>query len=128
MVVNIIKTRADMESVPPNWYSGVEKSKDKARRMQGKLVAINNNTSIVIGRLTAVDIDKLWRQNFPYCKVTLQSPRRYRDNGAFECNMGESEVFFLNRPEMLLSLEELSNVNPELYTSIRKKIKLDSMV
>jgi hypothetical protein len=127
MVVNIIKTRSGMETVPPNWYAGVEKSKDKARRLQGKLVAINNNTSIVIGRLIAVDIDRLWRQNFPYCKVTLQSPQRYRNTGALECNMGENEVFFLNKPEMILSLEELSNFNPGLYTTIHKKIKIDSM-
>ena len=126
MVSSLIKTKADLEKLPSSWYSGVEKSREKAKKLHNKIVAVDQNTSVVVGRLMAIDIERLWRFNYPYCKLTLRNPQRFRSNGKFECKMSEIELFFINKPKMLLSLMELSERHPEIYTNIHKQIKIDT--
>lgn len=124
MVSSLIKTKADLEKLPSSWYSGVEKSREKARKLNNKVVAVDQTTSVVVGRLIGIDIERLWRFNYPYCKLTLRNPQRYRSNGNFECKMSDIELFFINKPKMLLSLEELSDRHPIIYKEIRKQIKI----
>ncbi|MBR9682836.1 MAG: hypothetical protein GOV02_04115 [Candidatus Aenigmarchaeota archaeon] len=124
MVSSLIKTKADLDKLPASWYSGVEKSREKARKLNNKVVAVDQTTSVVVGRLIAIDIDKLWNFKYPYCKLTLRNPQRYRSNGNFECKMSEIELFFVNKPKMLLDLEELSDRHPIIYRAIRKQIKI----
>ncbi|MBU5558018.1 MAG: hypothetical protein QW751_02570 [Candidatus Aenigmatarchaeota archaeon] len=106
-----------------NWYQSVEKARIKARKFMGQPVAIYQSTSVVIGKLVGVDLDRLFRANLPYCKLTISKPLRYRTDGKFECKMGDTELFFVNKPEMIMSLVELDGRFPEIHTHVAAKVK-----
>ena len=105
------------------WYQTVEKARVKARKLLQQAVAIDQTTSIVIGKLTGADIDTLWRQKFPYCRLTLQRPIRYRMDGRFECRMGDTELFFVNKPEMVMSLTEMNSRFPKIHADAAARLK-----
>lgn len=120
-----IRTREDAEKLPEQWYTLVEKAKEKARKLQDKVIAIDQTTSIVVGKLNSADIDKLWRMGYSYCKLNISNPSRYKMNGTFECKMGETELFFVNKPTMILTKMELADRFPQIYKEVLKKIKMD---
>lgn len=71
-----------------------------------------------IGKLSFVSIDVLWRLKYPYCKLTLNTPIRFRIDGKFEAKLGETEIFFVNKPAMVLTLEELKERFPKIYDEV----------
>ena len=109
---------------PSQWYAGVEKSKEKARTLIGKIVAVDQNTSIVVGKLTAVEIDKLWRMNYPYCKLNIKNACKYRKDGNFQQKMEDLDIFFVNKPEMVMPVEEFSKRFPKVYREALGRIKI----
>jgi hypothetical protein len=112
--------RSDM---PDNWYQTVEKAKNKARKLLQKTIAVDQNTSVVVGKLVGVDIDTLWRAKYPYCKLTIEKPVRYRTDGNFECHMGDTELFFVNKPEMIMTTVELNDRFPKVHADAATRLK-----
>ncbi len=106
---------ARTNDIPQNWYGGVEKAKDKARRLLKKIIAIDQNTSVVIGKLATVDIDKLWRSNVPYCRLLVNDSIRFRLDGKLEAKLGNEEVFFVNKPQMVMTLDEMEQRFPKVH-------------
>lgn len=109
--------------VPDNWYQTVEKAKTKARKLIQQTIAVDQNTSVVVGKLISVDIDTLWRAKFPYCKLTVQNPVRYRTDGKFECKMGDTELFFVNKPDMVMNMAELNTRFPKVRSDAAVRLK-----
>lgn len=109
--------------LPQAWFSGIEKSKEKSRKLIKQLVGIDQNTSIVIGELASVDIDKLWQLQYPYCKLTVSNPIRFRLNGKMDHKMGDTEIFFVNKPEMVMNMSELSQRHPKIHEEAHYRIK-----
>lgn len=107
----LIKTN----ELPQNWYGGVEKAKEKARKLLKKIIAIDQNTSVVIGRLSVADIDKLWRSNVPYCRLLVNDSIRFRLDGKLEAKLGAEEVFFVNKPQMVMTLDEMEQRFPRIH-------------
>jgi hypothetical protein len=113
----------DSRELPDNWSAGIEKSKMKANRHLGDVIAIDQATSIVVGKLEDVDIDTLWSKKFPYCRLLLKGPIRFRTSGEFECKLGEQELFFVNSPDKIMSLDELSIKYPVIAEDVTGKAK-----
>ncbi len=111
------------ENLPRPWFSGVEKAKEKAQKLVKQLVGVDQNTSIVVGELEAVEIDRLWKLQYPYCKLTLSNPIRFRIDGRMDHKMGETEIFFVNKPEMVLHMSELQARNPKIHEEAHFRIK-----
>jgi hypothetical protein len=105
------------------WYQTVEKARMKARKFLNQAIAVDQTTSVVVGKLVAVDIDRLWRANLPYCRLTIAKPVRYRADGKFECRMGDTELFFANKPEMIMPLVELNSRFPKIHADAANKVK-----
>ena len=121
MASDLIRTREDME-LSGGWYKGVEKSRTKAMNLKSQLIAVDQNTSIVVGTLQNVDIDRLWKLKYPYVRLTIKNPVRFRMNGIMDFKMGEEEMLFVNKPEMVMGKEELSNKFPQIYREVQAKL------
>lgn len=93
----------------------MEKSKDKAKKLVSQLVAVNQTTSVIIGRLIAVEIDKLWKMKYPYCRLVLSSSARFRIDGKFEAKFAGQEAVFVNKPDAIMSMQELKERFPKIY-------------
>jgi hypothetical protein len=118
------RTRGEAELLPASWYQAIEKARTKARHLVKQIVAIDQSTSVVVGELTAVDIDMLWRPRYPYCRLTLRRPIRYKLDGKFECNLGELEFFFVSKAQMIMKMNELASRFPAIYEEAIRKIKV----
>ena len=106
--------------LPQNWYGGVDKAKEKARKLLNKIVVIDQNTSVVIGKLASVDIDKLWRSNVPYCRLLVNDSLRFRLDGKLEAKLGSEEVFFVNKPQMVMTVDEMEKTHPKVHDEFYK--------
>lgn len=109
-------------NLPESWYSNIEKSKEKARKLLKKVVAVDLNSSIIIGLLEDVVIDKLFRVKYPFCKLTLSKVKKYNINEKLEAN-SEEQVCFVNKPQMILDMQELSSKFPNIHEDIHIEIK-----
>ncbi len=116
-------SRLNSRDLPQPWYAGVEKAKEKSRKLVKQLVAVYQNTSVVVGELSAVDIDKIGQLNYPYCKLTLNNPCRFRIDGRMDHKMGETEIFFVNKPEMVMNMAELGQTHPKIHEEAHFRIK-----
>ena len=114
------------EELPERWYASIEKSKDKARKLLRQIVAIDQNTSIVVGRLNEAGVDRLWRIKYPYCKLILVSAERYRIDGKFETKLNEEQLCYVNKPEMIMSLEELQKRFPNIHEDVHVKMRTNT--
>ena len=112
-----------VEGVDSKWYATVEQAKMKANKLINQVVAVNQSTSFVVGKLKEVEIDSLWQKKMPYCRLSLEKPQRFRDTGKFECALGDIELFFVNKPGMIFTIDDLETIKPELYREIRGRIK-----
>ena len=111
------------EKLPEGWYSRIEKSGVKSKKLLNQIVAVDLNTSIVIGKLDDVMLDKLFRLKYPFCKLTLSRAKRFSIDGKFESSGETDQVCFINKPQMLLDLDELSRKFPNLHKDIHIEIK-----
>jgi len=109
-------TEGDL-SLPNNWHSNIEKSKDKARKMLKKVVAVEINNSLVVGTLEDVSIDKLFKLKYPFCKLIVNNVKKYALNEKLETKIDE-QILFVNKPEMILDMKELSSKFPNIYQDV----------
>jgi len=109
-------------TLPESWYSQIEKSKEKARKLLRKVVAIDLNDSILVGKLDDVTLDKLFRVNYPFCKLTLTKAKKYSSEGKLEKQM-EEQICFVSKPQMILDMDELSKKYPEIHEDTHVEIR-----
>jgi hypothetical protein len=109
-------------SLPGNWYASIEKSKEKARKLLKKVVALDMNDSIVIGVLEDVMIDKLFRVQYPFIKVTLQKVKKYDTKEKLITKMDE-QIFFINKPQMIMDVKEISGRFPNIFEDVNVEMK-----
>ena len=114
---------ADYTKLPNGWYSKIEKSREKANNLMNQIVVVDLNTSIVVGVLESVMLDKLFRLKYPFCKLTLSRAKRFNIDGKFESSSQSDQVCFVNKPEMIMELRELSEKFPNLHKDIHIEIK-----
>lgn len=116
-----MKSESDM-TLPDNWYSNIEKSKEKARKLLKKVIAVDLNTSIITGKLEDVMVDKLFRLKYPFCKLTISKAKRYGIDEKLEAKL-EEQVCFVNKPQMILDMQELSTRFPSIHEDVHVEIK-----
>ena len=104
-------------------YKGVEKAKDKARKFVGKIVAINQSTSLVVGKLDSAEIDKLGPSHMQTCKLTLSKTKRYDLKSNFKFRDEYTVFLFVNKPESIISVEELEKLFPKVYEEVHINMK-----
>ncbi len=94
----------------------VEEAKEKAKKLKGSIIAVYRTTSIVIGKLEEVKIEKLWSTQVPFCRLRLKKVKKFDLEGRL---IGESEEDFVyvNKKEFIFSLEELEKANKKVYKS-----------
>ena len=109
--------------LPDSWYSQIEKSKEKARKFLKKVVAVDLNDSILVGRLEDVSLDKLFRLKYPFCKLTLTNAKKYNAEGKFEKLIEGEQIAFVNKPQMILDMDELSKRYPEIHEDTHVDIR-----
>lgn len=118
-----VKTREDAEKLPEKWFTSIERSREKAKKLVQDFVAIDQATSIVIGKLVSVEIDRVTQFKYPSCRLTIQNPERYRTDGQFMHKMDDIELFFVNKPQAVMSMDELMQKFPNVFTEVQIKIK-----
>ena len=109
-------TEGDL-SLPNSWNSNIEKSKDKARKLLKKVLAVEINNSIMVGTLEDVSIDKLFKLKYPFCKLIINDIKKYSLDEKLEIKMDE-QVLLVNKPEMILDMKELSAKFPSIYQDV----------
>ncbi len=115
--------RSTPEGATDNWYRGVEKAKDKARKFTNMIMAIEQENGVVVGIVTSVDIDRLWQFKYPYCKVSMIKAVRFGREGNTEANIGDTGVFWLNNPDKVMPLDELARKYPRISYEVQLRIK-----
>jgi hypothetical protein len=110
-------------NLPENWYSAIEKSKTKARKLMKQVIGVDLNTSILIGRLEDVSLDKLFRIQYPFVKLTISKAKKYRTDGKPESMVQADQVAFVNKPQMVMDMQELSTKFPEIHADTHVDIK-----
>ncbi|MFQ6021033.1 MAG: hypothetical protein ACE5J4_03425, partial [Candidatus Aenigmatarchaeota archaeon] len=65
------------------------------------------------------------RLKYPYTKLTMENCERYRTDGKFEFKLANTQICFVNKPEMIMSMEELAKRFPNIYEEVLGKIKKD---
>jgi hypothetical protein len=114
-------SRGDL-NLPQAWHASIEKSKDKARKLLKKVVALDMNDAIVIGILQDVMVDKLFRFQYPFVKVTLQNVKKY-DTSEKLMNKMDEQIFFINKPQMIMDVNEISGRFPEIFQDVHVEMK-----
>jgi hypothetical protein len=109
-----ISRRGDV-NLPENWYSAIEKSKEKARKLINQIIAVDLNTSIIVGRLEDVSLDKLFRIQYPFCKLTLSNSKKYRTDEKLDSPSMGDQIAFVNKPQMIMDMTELSTKFPKIH-------------
>ena len=110
-------------SLPNSWYTQIEKTKEKARKLLKKVIAIDLNDTILIGILDDVTLDKLFKLQYPFCKLTISKYKKYNQEGRLEKQEEGEQICFVNKPQMILDMQELSSRFPEIYEDIHIEIK-----
>ena len=109
--------------LPESWYSAIEKSKTKARKLLNQVIGVDLNTSIVIGKLEDVSMDRLFRIQHPFVKLTLKNAKKYRTDGKIESCVQMDQIAFVNKPQMVMDMQELSSKFPEIHADTHVDIK-----
>lgn len=110
-------------NLPDGWYSKIEKSREKANKLMNQVVAVDLNTSLVVGKLEGVMLDKLFRVKYPFCKLTLIKAKRFSFDRKFEFSSVSDQVCFINKPQMLMDMNEFSQRFPKFHENIHYEIK-----
>jgi hypothetical protein len=109
--------------MPNNWFKNVEIAKERAYGMLRKVAAIHQTNSVIVGKVTGAEIDKLFNANYQYCKITMDKAFRFSVNGTLEATLGNDGVFWVNTPDHILTMDELSRKFPKVYSEVLPKIK-----
>ena len=110
-------------NLPDNWYSAIEKSREKAKKLMNQVIAVDLNTSIIVGRLEEVSLDKLFRIQFPFCKLTLSNSKKYRTDEKLDISSLGDQIAFVNKPQMIMDMTELSTKFPQIHEDTHVDIK-----
>jgi len=110
--------------LPDNWYTTVEKTKQKASKFIKKVAAIEQTSSVIVGKFSVVDIDSMFESKFPYCKIMMDSAVRFKLDGSIQAKIGDLGMFFLSKPESVLSVDELAKKYPRIHEEVMAKIKI----
>jgi len=105
------------------WYKGVENAKEKARKLLHQVIAVNQATSIVVGKLEAAEIDKLAPGHHAACKLTMTKINKYGTGSKYQTRTDDMGVFFVNKPNMIMTMEELESNNPDIFEEVHINIK-----
>ena len=124
MPSKLIQTREDADKLPGSWYTLIEKARDKSRKLLGQVIAVHQTNVVVIGKLTQTDIERLWQVKYPYCKLVVKNGIRYRQSGEVENKLGEEGVLWVNNPDVIMSMEELSKKFPRIHMEVLPKVKM----
>jgi hypothetical protein len=108
---------------PESWYSQIEKTKDKSRRLLRKVIAFESNSAVIVGKLEDVTLDKLFKANYPFVKITLSKAKKYNLQGKLERALNEEQICFANKPQMILDIDELSKRYPEIHEDTHVEIR-----
>ena len=115
-------TAADI-SLPHEWYTDIEKSREKAMKLLKRVAALEMNNEIIVGLVDDVCIDKLYRNSSPFCKITLKKVKKYDTKEKLQKEM-EEQIFFVNKPRMIMDMTELStrfpNIHEDAHVGIRR--------
>ncbi|MFH1229281.1 MAG: hypothetical protein V1678_02555 [Candidatus Aenigmatarchaeota archaeon] len=110
-------------SQPNSWGSQIEKAKEKARKLLRKVVAVDMSTAILVGKLEEVSLDNLFRANYPFVKLTFSKTRKYNNLQKLEKALDEEQVCFVNKPQMILDIDELAKKYPSIHEDTHVEIK-----
>lgn len=110
-------------SQPSSWNSQIEKAKDKSRKLLRKVVAVDMSNTVMVGKLEDVSLDKLFRSNYPFCKLTLTNAKKYNSNQKLERKLEGEQVCFVNKPDMVMDIDELQKRFPEIHEDIHVEIR-----
>ena len=113
----------ERENLPESWYSQIEKSKERARKLLKKVVAIDLNDAVLVGKLDDVTLDKLFKSNYPFCKLTLTKAKKYNVDGKLEKKIEGEQICFVNKPQMILDIDELAKRFPEIHADVHVDIR-----
>ena len=117
----LARTREEAELIPRSYLSSIEKSKEKARKLLKKLVAVEQTNYIIVGFLEDVGVDRLFQSKQPFCKLILKKGVRFSLTGNFENKMGDIEMIFVNKAESILSPEELQDKHSRIFHEVQIK-------
>jgi hypothetical protein len=109
-------------ALPSSWYASIEKSKEKARKLLRKVVILDMNDSIILGVLQDVMLDKLFRVQYPFVKLTLEKVKKY-DARQKLVNKMDEQIFFINKPQMIMDVKEIADKFPEVYQDFHVEMK-----
>jgi len=118
----ISRDNTDELKAPEKWYSSIEKSRQKAQTLLKDLVAVHLNTSIVVGVLDEISIDRLSRISYPFCKLTLTKTQKFSLDGKLESKK-DTQLCFVNKPEMIMEIADLQKEYPEIHEEVHIQIK-----
>ncbi len=110
-------------NLPDGWYSKIEKSREKANKLMNQVIAVDLNTSLVVGKLEGVMLDKLFRVKYPFCKLTIARAKRLSIDRKFESRSDSDQVCFINKPGMIMNMGEFSQRFPKFHEDISYEIK-----
>ena len=114
-------SRGDL-NLPQAWHASIEQSKMKARKLLKKVVALDMNDSIVIGVLQDAVVDKLFRYQYPFIKLTLQNVKKYDASEKLLSKMDE-QIFFINKPQMIMDVKEIAGKFPEIFEDVHVEMR-----
>ncbi len=97
----------------------VEKAKEKARKLLNKIIVVYQTTSVSVGILKEVGIEKLWSIRIPYCKLSIEKFTKFDLEGK-KLYSTDEEIIYINNPDFILSLEELEKANEKLYKKVKE--------
>jgi len=105
-------------------YINVERAKEKARKLMGQIVAVDQNTSIVVGKLDTVDVERMFSTKTPYCKMMINNGVRFRKDQTFGYKLGDVEMVLANKPEMVMDMKELEKRFPKVHMEVSMKTRM----
>ena len=110
-------------ALPEKWYSAIEKSREKAKKLMNQVIAVDLNTSILVGKLEEVSLDKLFRIQYPFCKLTLSNSKKYRTDEKLDIPSMGDQIAFINKPQMIMDMTELSTKFPKIHEDTHVDIR-----
>ena len=118
-----MRVSTEDRGMPETWFSSIEKSREKAKKLLRQVIAVDLNTSVLIGRLEDVSLDKLFRIQYPFVKLTLTKAKKYKGDGKPEASAQGDQIAFVNKPQMIMDMQELSSKFPEIHADTHVDIK-----
>ncbi len=99
---------------PHEIITSVEKAKEKARKLLDQYAGIYQTNFILLGKIKEVKLEKMWSIGILFCRIRLKNVRKFDLEGKL-VSQSEEELVYVNKPEFVLSLEELEKANQKVY-------------